>query len=314
MDSPDSEKEALRNLLEAFRKLANASPAMAAPLIVPVLAGLAGNPDPDVAAYAIRILVQFGSLAEAAVPALADALRLDTGGMRMDILGTLKAIGPASRQAGADIFQLVKGKDRATQAAAAKALHSVFGLVNVDIKQIIGYDDYQSFLKRVPLPENPEDTKRPELLAALLATVPKDAVYVELTQDLEGLNHDFRREIAARLEPAMNAHVSAMPHDTYDEKKSLAKWVNEELRKYGLAVKCPKTGNPGLLVASPGDNPETGRFQIDILTPDGKRKRTFSSVSLPTLELTEASARRSPEVTWSDRIRHGENQGPGTPP
>jgi hypothetical protein len=290
VDSVDFERfaEALRNLvaekpetrLIGARKLMQADQATFAPIIVPALVGLVGNPDSVISRGTLRI---FGKL------------------------------GPAAGRAGEEIFQLVK-KDGPESKEAVDALRSILKLVNIDKNTIIGYDDYQSFLKHLSasnrLPETPEDEKRPEFLAAILGAAPKGAGYAELAQNLEGLNHDFRREMAARLEPALNAHVQAMPHDTYDEKRILVKWVNDELRRFDLAVKCPKTGSSGLLHADPGNHPEIGRFQIEIKGDDGKRRRTVNSPELFHLELMNAPPRREALAEWHGKVRrHGGDAG-----
>ena len=137
--------------------------------------------------------------------------------------------------------------------------------------------------------------------------------YSQLSHELSAVNHEIRHALAARLEPALNAAIQEMPHDTYEEKKALARWINEEVRQFGLAAKCPKTGRPAILLAGPGDDPMKGRFQFDIITPEGKRKRTVSSVILPVIALTEAPVRRSADGGWVDRVAGGSDHGPATP-
>ncbi len=160
-------------------------------------------------------------------------------------------------------------------------------------------DRSQPFSQETP---SPPGDKRREHLAALLATVPDSGGYVEQAQSLQELHHDFRREMAARLQPLLNVHIQAMPHDTYEEKKALARLVNDELRRFDLAIKCPKTGLPALLVGDPGNHPEIGRFCIEIKAEDGKRKRTVNTPQLPQLELMEAAPRREALSEWHDRV------------
>jgi hypothetical protein len=144
--------------------------------------------------------------------------------------------------------------------------------------------------------------KRPQFLADILAAAPKGAGYVEFAQALEDANHDFRREMAASLAPVLNAHIQAMPHDTYEEKKTISRWVNDELRRFDLAIKCPKTGNPSTLLAGPFRDAEVGRFIIEHKTAEGKRVRSFTSTHLPILELMEANPRREVFVEWRDKV------------
>lgn len=106
--------------------------------------------------------------------------------------------------------------------------------------------------------------------------------------------HDVTRStIANALEPALNEQAAAMPHATYEEKKDLAKWINAELRRFGLAIKCPKTGRPAILIGHATGVPGVGRFHIEVLGEEGVAKRTYTGVQLPKLELTLA------DLTWA---------------
>lgn len=303
-----------KDRLAAARTLITVNPALFGPSVVPVLAGLVANPDPVIAGNAVNALGLLGPIAAAAVPSLADALLVGPESLQAAILATLRAIGPASRQAGPAIFQLVKKKGQ-IWASAAHALKSIYGILNIDEKTIIGYDDFQEFLKHVPdssrLPESHEE-KRPKFLTDILAAGPKAGGYVELAQTLETLNHQFRQELAGHLEPALNAHIQAMPHSVYDEKKTLAKWVNDELRRFDLAIKCPKTGQPSILLAGPGNHPEIGRFMLEHRTPEGKRVRPVQTPELPHIELMEATPRREFFLEMRDkgsRQSGGSNRG-----
>jgi hypothetical protein len=139
-------------------------------------------------------------------------------------------------------------------------------------------------------------------LDALLASLPKDAPYEMKAEKLAGLSHEVRQRIAAELGPALNIKAQAMPHHTYDEKKELARWVNDQLRRFDLAIKCPKTGQPSLLLVMTGDHPEIGRFVIEHKTPEGKRVRPVTSTKLPQLELMEAAPRRESLLELRDKV------------
>jgi hypothetical protein len=138
-------------------------------------------------------------------------------------------------------------------------------------------------------------------LDALLASLPKDAPYEMKAEKLAGLSHEVRQRIAAELGPALNIKAQALPHDTYDEKKELARWVNDQLRRFDLAIKCPKTGQPSLLLVMTGDHPAIGRFVIEHKTPEGKRVRPVTSTKLPHLELMEAAPRRESLLELRDK-------------
>jgi len=122
-----------------------------------------------------------------------------------------------------------------------------------------------------------------EAVRAFAATLPSD--YLQQKQALVTLYAGVRSEIAAYLGPALNAHCSTLPQQTYDEKRALAKWVNAELRQFGLAIKCPKTGQSAYLVAHPGGRPGIGRFHLEVAGPDGSPQRTLTSAVLPELAL-----------------------------
>jgi hypothetical protein len=109
--------------------------------------------------------------------------------------------------------------------------------------------------------------------------------YDSVRADLAALYDCVRAEVAERLGPALNRKAVDTPHGTYDEKKELAKWVNAELRRFGLALKCPKTGRPAFLVGHAGGQTGVGRFQLEITESDGRPYRPVTSVTLPALTL-----------------------------
>jgi hypothetical protein len=92
-----------------------------------------------------------------------------------------------------------------------------------------------------------------------------------------------------------------MPHDTYEEKKAQARWVNEELRRFDLAIKGP-TGQPSILLVGTGKHPEIGVFILEHRTSEGKRQRPVQTPSLPHLELMEANPRREAFIEWRQKV------------
>ena len=132
--------------------------------------------------------------------------------------------------------------------------------------------ELQPLVDREQSPESPAaPDNRAGYLAALLKAIPADTNYGQVAAVLSEANRDVRREMAARLEPVLNAHIQAMPHETHEEKKTLANWVNAEVEPFGLAVKCPKTGLPAKFRGHPGHWPGIGRFGFEVYI-DGKRK------------------------------------------
>jgi hypothetical protein len=116
-----------------------------------------------------------------------------------------------------------------------------------------------------------------------MPVTPAGIDYGAVARQLDDADQRFRRTVAEHLEAAINDHLGNLAQATYAQKQELARWVNNELRRFGLAIKCPKTGLPAILLADPGDD-DRGRFQLDVRV-QGKSKRTVSSVKLFQLTL-----------------------------
>jgi len=93
----------------------------------------------------------------------------------------------------------------------------------------------------------------------------------------------FREKLAARYGAALSAFLRSLPVGTLAEKREAVRVVNGRLRSLGLVIHCPKTGVAARLLAHPGNHPELGRFQIELL--DGTRRRTVSTPDPPPLDL-----------------------------
>ncbi len=101
--------------------------------------------------------------------------------------------------------------------------------------------------------------------------------YDDLTQALAAASHTFRKSLANRLEKALNDELQKKQHGTLEEKKELARWVNDQLEPFG----------PGKLRGVRGSEPGVGCFQIEVKI-DGKQEVPTVSDSLPTLQLMDA--------------------------
>lgn len=186
-----------------------------------------------------------------------------------------------------------------------------FDFKNIDFSSYTDYDDFLKkerlrFLsdpKEIPSPDDPTlaAANRSGHLAAILATLPKDAAYGELAPKLADLTREFRREIATILQPALNRHVQAMPQDNLDAKKKIGEFVNDELERFGLAVRCPNTGLPAKLKGLGGDWGGTGRFAFEVYS-EGKRVRPSVSVNLPELHLIDMSPVQETQVIHQERV------------
>lgn len=122
-------------------------------------------------------------------------------------------------------------------------------------------------------------------------------------QAMHALSLGVRREIAKAIQESLTTHLATMPQESYGEKKSLAKWVNAELRALGLAIRDPKTGRPCLLVGDPGNRPEQGRFLLDYVDESGSRVHAMTSVALPPLVLMPDDLSRAPYGSRVSRSR-----------
>jgi len=121
---------------------------------------------------------------------------------------------------------------------------------------------------------------------ALLRSLPRG--YQPLTGKLLDVDKEFRAALAERLGDASSQRVGGLPAATYDDKRALARWVKTELRQFGLALVCPKTRRPAVLLADPSGTRGAGRFQFQREAPEGRKVRAYSSATLPRLELTAA--------------------------
>ncbi len=109
--------------------------------------------------------------------------------------------------------------------------------------------------------------------------------YADYRAECERVFDGGREAVGRVLEPALNAEAQQRPRHTYEEKKELAKWINGELRRFGLALKGPRTDRPCLLMGNPGGRPGFGRFVLEYTDEAGKRHHPLTSVELPGLTL-----------------------------
>lgn len=145
--------------------------------------------------------------------------------------------------------------------------------------------------KRKPVPEEEKQEEQPP--------GEQPAAYRQAVAGVEKAMREAYRAMAERLQPHLDAYAArlndyakSLPHATYEEKQSFAKWVNAELRSHDLALKCPKHRVACFLQADVGDDPEAGRFQF--CHYEGPRLVRVSRTSLPPLEVTlrEADCRQ----------------------
>lgn len=232
----------------------------------------------------------------------------------MGWLSKIAEMGDAARESGPVLFEMAKlHHDVALKRAATKALRAVFNIDDVDF-DINKYHNYSEFVKTFERQGRLTDAKQQSVpeIASPVETQPHVAAlrsraaalpesYEQRAAALAAESHTFRQELAAQLAPALNAHIQAMPHETLDQKKELARWVNEELERFGLAVQCPKTGLPAKLRGTAGNWPGVGTFCYQIYR-NGKPEKSAYSDTLPELTLMDAIPPKESQVTWQQAV------------
>ncbi|MFO0901190.1 MAG: hypothetical protein U0836_27505 [Pirellulales bacterium] len=127
--------------------------------------------------------------------------------------------------------------------------------------------------------------------------------YESTMRGLRAARQLFHEFAAARLEPALNRAAAQRPQATLPDKQDLARWINGELRSLGIAVRCPRTGQPALLRGDPGHRQPAGRFQIQLISAEEARRRTSSFATLEPLQLCGNPERREPLAEyWAERL------------
>lgn len=160
-----------------------------------------------------------------------------------------------------------------------------------------GFNDLRG---SVPEKEKKDIEARLKRIGDLLTERKKDD-YESLRDRLQEARAEFHDLLADRFAEVFNSHLAAQPHETIAEKQALCRAANADLREVGLSIRCPKTGEPAHLHASP-DSSE-GRFQI-CLASDSNYKRTLTSKPLPVLSLMGRPIRgpgRSELNSWTTR-------------
>lgn len=107
--------------------------------------------------------------------------------------------------------------------------------------------------------------------------------YSEIRSNAHDLLRVAREEIANTIGPSLNESISRMGQDNYEERKSVANWVNNELRLLCLGVKHPTNNRPSRVYANPTNG---GRFQFAFLEDTGIRHILGSRAKLEQLQLT----------------------------
>ncbi len=138
--------------------------------------------------------------------------------------------------------------------------------------------------------------ERTVLFERLLTGLPED--FAGRAAALAEVADAFRREIADRLTPTLNAHLGGATPEDSTEKKKLDAEVMEKLDALGLAIRCPITGEPSSLTGQQDSKNPKGRHSI---VPKGRNRPSISRTNLADLlplELVADRARREALNEW----------------
>jgi hypothetical protein len=148
------------------------------------------------------------------------------------------------------------------------------------------------------------DTQHIELRAMIRrALEDPSAEYATVKSKITSLMTILREEAASAIHRPLNQAAAILPQSTYHEKKVLANWVNSEMRGMGLALRCPKSGEPSIIQATVGHNPEAGKFRLDYVDIDGRHRNQTVSVRLPVLDPMPDTTTHVPHRSRSGRNR-----------
>lgn len=161
--------------------------------------------------------------------------------------------------------------------------------------------------QRSPRPINQRNSEKSLIggLRAILFESPNlPQEYGELINDLGRIRSAVTQQIGRQLESVMSDHWRSQPAETLEQKQEICKAANADLRRLGLAILCPKTNKPAILVADyrEGDG-SASRFRFQVEADSGGRTRTVASGTFPELKLIEAPVREEPFVSWTRRVK-----------
>lgn len=137
--------------------------------------------------------------------------------------------------------------------------------------------------------DNQEEQRRKHIVA-LLQGLPTDyaARYAEITK----ISHLFHEAIAHSLEPALAKFADSNESDDLESRRRLVTTINEDLRKLHLAIRCPKTHRPAILIAdSKDDHHKILRYRLQVHDDADGTVKTWTSREFPPLELMESQHR-----------------------
>jgi hypothetical protein len=137
--------------------------------------------------------------------------------------------------------------------------------------------------------DSSKEQRRRLAIRALLEDLPSE--YADRHADLTAISHIFHEELARSLQPGLAEDAQRLQTMNFNQRR---KWVsdhNEDLRKLHLAFSCPRTKRPAILVVDAKDSEhEHLRYRFQIYD-SGRAVKTFTSTSLPAIDIMEDDAR-----------------------
>lgn len=127
-----------------------------------------------------------------------------------------------------------------------------------------------------------------ESLTAALAKLPGDLHTRQA--GLLGFDRAFKDAFGKALEPAMNAFVESAPRSTFEDRYTTADTVNRVLQELSLAIRCPRTGSPCIMLAHTVDGEQNAplRYWLETVGHVGPRTRNLIAASTSGIRLMRA--------------------------
>ena len=160
-----------------------------------------------------------------------------------------------------------------------------------------------SILESRCLANKQEEKDRSKLLDTLLATVAKGGGYTHQAEQLEILRKYTLNRLRDRIVEEINEQLEVGEYYSYDRKLGISRWLNNELRRFDIAISSSKVG--GLAILSADAAKRDGRFFLRQKTQgENQKPKYFYSDNLfeilAWVEFVEAK-RREPLVRWTEK-------------
>lgn len=193
------------------------------------------------------------------------------------------------------------GHVRETEGLKTNTKHNI--PEEVFTNRLEGYSRLEEPEKETPSPPPAGQQTPAAALRSLAASWPADVN--RRAAALAAAHLAYREAYAEQLEPVVNARIrQAIEGGTsYDQKRQIAKSINEDLRLGGLSVRCEvsdgtgqSVDHPGLLVADTSRQ-DAGRFRVEYQDADGKNKRLGLLSGPDFIKLMPSPSRQNRELS-----------------